>query len=1019
MILKNTLQLHTITREHFKVSFLPTGHMYDMMYDHIQINLQKGNIIDGQLSNIYLRFEDRSYIKLFSQHIDSMDTFDHGMKFYGHYQRITYTITMYIYPQGYVYDVELTSQDPQKVHLYYGQDLGIQDINGILNNEAYIVQYIDYKAFKDDHGYTLCARQNQGQPNYFQMGMSCQTIGYVTDAMQFFKTQQKADGHIHAMDDDILDNHIYQYEQSYLTLQSDVITLSDTSTHVSMYGYFEPNHEDIITVPKAIKFEPFEILNLKPFNKKTCALYDLPLLKGHSLSLKDIETLYPNRYHEEYLEEKLASFFLDDDSHVTLDMKESILERSTGHILIQGDILKASEHVLTTTSFMNGIFLSHIALGNTSFHKLLGDHRHALMLHRMAGFRLYLQLNDTFHLLGMPSSYEIGFNHMVWTYVLDDDSIHVYVYGDISSQDVSMTIVSDHHKPYTMFFTMQLLMGPVEWLYDLDIQINDKKITIQTPASSMAYPHYPDLTYTFEAVDDVRYEPLTDGMIQGHFTLSESTHFSIAAAFGQPIHQKQSLMDVKNRALNYYKGLLKHLTLSHDTYDTKADMTMLYWYTHNALIHYAAPHGLEQYNGAAWGTRDVCQGPFELFSALQQDDVLKHILITVYRRQFLETGDFPQWFMYDKYAHIQAHESHGDVIFWPLKALGYYLKQTGDHAILDEMIDYYSLESHTWTNAQTLFHHVKHQIQTMMTHTIHHLPIYGGGDWDDTLQPINNMLKEKMVSGWTTVLMIQSLQAFAEEIHDMDPLYASTLHTYVEAMKESRKSYLLPDQIPAGFVVFDHEPRYLLHPKDLETGLKYRLLPLTRSMIAGLTTEEETKAYLHIIDTHLKHPDGVRLMNHTVLYQGGKKTHFNRAETAANFGREIGLQYVHAHIRYMEAMYEIHAYDRAFEAFMMIHPIHLHNHLKHALPRQRNSYFSSSDADFKTRYEAMDRFNDIKSGSVHVKGGWRIYSSGPGILIHQMITQTYGITRYHKQVFIRPKLPEALKALQVYIKKGD
>jgi cellobiose phosphorylase len=160
-------------------------------------------------------------------------------------------------------------------------------------------------------------------------------------------------------------------------------------------------------------------------------------------------------------------------------------------------------------------------------------------------------------------------------------------------------------------------------------------------------------------------------------------------------------------------------------------------------------------------------------------------------------------------------------------------------------------------------------------------------------------------------------------------------------------------------------------------------------------------------------------MNHTVLYQGGKKTHFNRAETAANFGREIGLQYVHAHIRYMEAMYEIHAYDRAFEAFMMIHPIHLHNHLKHALPRQRNSYFSSSDADFKTRYEAMDRFNDIKSGSVHVKGGWRIYSSGPGILIHQMITQTYGITRYHKQVFIRPKLPEALKALQVYIKKGD
>ena len=31
-------------------------------------------------------------------------------------------------------------------------------------------------------------------------------------------------------------------------------------------------------------------------------------------------------------------------------------------------------------------------------------------------------------------------------------------------------------------------------------------------------------------------------------------------------------------------------------------------------------------------------------------------------------------------------------------------------------------------------------------------------------------------------------------------------------------------------------------------------------------------------------------------------TNFKRAEQAANFGREIGLQYVHAHIRYTEAM---------------------------------------------------------------------------------------------------------------------
>ena len=35
---------------------------------------------------------------------------------------------------------------------------------------------------------------------------------------------------------------------------------------------------------------------------------------------------------------------------------------------------------------------------------------------------------------------------------------------------------------------------------------------------------------------------------------------------------------------------------------------ILPWFAHNAGIHFSAPHGLEQYGGAAWGVRDVCQG---------------------------------------------------------------------------------------------------------------------------------------------------------------------------------------------------------------------------------------------------------------------------------------------------------------------------------------------------------------------------------------------------------------------------
>ena len=43
---------------------------------------------------------------------------------------------------------------------------------------------------------------------------------------------------------------------------------------------------------------------------------------------------------------------------------------------------------------------------------------------------------------------------------------------------------------------------------------------------------------------------------------------------------------------------------------------ILPWFAHDALIHYLAPRGLEQYSGGGWGTRDVCQGPVELLLSL-------------------------------------------------------------------------------------------------------------------------------------------------------------------------------------------------------------------------------------------------------------------------------------------------------------------------------------------------------------------------------------------------------------------
>jgi cellobiose phosphorylase len=63
----------------------------------------------------------------------------------------------------------------------------------------------------------------------------------------------------------------------------------------------------------------------------------------------------------------------------------------------------------------------------------------------------------------------------------------------------------------------------------------------------------------------------------------------------------------------------------------------------------------------------------------------------------------------------------------------------------------------------------------------------------------------------------------------------------------------------------------------------------------------------------------------------------------------------------------------------LVNPITVTEDLAQASLRQRNAYFSSSDAAFRDRAEASAEWARVRQGTIAVDGGWRIYSSGPGI----------------------------------------
>ena len=149
-------------------------------------------------------------------------------------------------------------------------------------------------------------------------------------------------------------------------------------------------------------------------------------------------------------------------------------------------------------------------------------------------------------------------------------------------------------------------------------------------------------------------------------------------------------------------------------------------------------------------------------------------------------------------------------------------------------------------------------------------------------------------------------------------------------------------------------------------------------------------------------------MDRPVVYAGGVERLFRRAESAAFFGREIGLMYVHAHLRYGEALAGLGLAEELWDVLAAANPVGVAARVGNAAPRQRNAYFSSEDADFPDRYAASADWERLRAGAVAVEGGWRIYSSGPGIYTGLLLCHALGLRRWYGARVTAPVLPERI-----------
>jgi hypothetical protein len=679
---------------------------------------------------------------------------------------------------------------------------------------------------------------------------------------------------------------------------------------------------------------------------------------------------------------------------------------------------------------MNGVFHSMLTQGHVSINRMLSTVHSYLGLFHSHGQRVFIEIDGAWKLLNLPSAFEMSPDECRW----------IYRYG----QGLILIRAAAHSEPHEMTLSIELLAGPSrKFLIAHHIALNGDDGSV--PGAALWQKQGETVTLTAVAGSDVgRRFP------KGGFQILPAPGTQFAQVGGDELlfddgqsRQQPFVVFVTQSTLQAGLRIRGHLleesvpaplrigagerlipTLSmhapgsalSEQASSLADIVP--WFAHNALVHYLSPRGLEQYSGGGWGTRDVCQGPLEMLLAMDRTGPIRDLLLRVMGQQNPD-GDWPQWFMFfDRERDIRPGDSHGDIVFWPLLALAQYLIASGDGALLEQSVPFFESKAGDPGQGATIWQHVERALSLIERRVIRgtSLAAYGHGDWNDSLQPADPRLREHMCSAWTVTLHYQMLKTLAAACRRVGrDREVERFESWANRIHADFQRLLVVGGVLTGYAVFEggDQIRYLLHPSDNGTGIRYSALAIVHAILEDMLSPAQIRAHLRIIDEQLSGPDGVRLFDRPMEYHGGKQRLFQRAETATFFGREIGLMYTHAHLRYAQAMAHIGEAQRFFKALCQANPIAIRAIVETATLRQCNCYYSSSDAAFDDRYQASEEYQRIRQGSIALDGGWRVYSSGAGIALGLIIRRFLGLDCEAQVLRLDPVIPHELDGLRV------
>lgn len=1043
-------KIHLESRSGLRMDFNADGSVHRMMHGDVMINLFPGNGVEAGPIGIFLRCYhvggEVTYIPLFGPGSPSSYGGDeHGFMARGEWNGLAYTVRLVLAEEAPVWfwyvELQNRSADFVSGDLIYTQDVALASEGAVRLNEFFVSQYVDHTPLEHfECGYVVASRQNQsvgGRTPWLLLGSLTHGVGFATDALQFYglsaRTQEVPRGLAEGLSQKRL-----QREHSMVAIQDSPFALaSGIGISCGFYGLFVPDHpkassdEDVRRVDEVIALsEVQEVVSDTPeLQSGVPSLFtSAPVLNSFALDEETIAHYYGRELRQaEFVEGNLVSFFTPEGDHVVLKEKEMLVLRPHGYLLRSGDALIPDEAALTSTAWMDGVFHSMVTQGHVSINRFLTTCHGFLGFFRSYGMRIFIEVDGHWELLGIPSAFSMAFRSCRWIYRHEGGVLEVKSFAEKDEHLLRVAVRVLEGKPMRLFVSCSLAVnGEDSSLSPPKIETSPEGIRVYASAETDVGRRFPEGFFQVAAESGTVFEAVgrdellfADGLSRGKHFLCLITESAKEAQFSLEGH----LVEVSEAFLNSaVKFSPAELSLSSTESEAPERVGEIFpWFVQNALVHYLSPRGLEQFSGGGWGTRDVCQGPVELLLALGTHEPIRDILLRVFRQQNPD-GDWPQWFMFfERERNIRPDDSHGDIVYWPVLALAQYLLTTGDASLLTEKVHFFHTGGPDAGENATIAAHVERAIALMQRRVIKgtHLAAYGHGDWNDSLQPVMPEMRDGLCSPWTVTLAYQTFSTFARAIRFVgQPMRAEELEKTAGKILEEFQRLLIGDGVVAGLADFRRgkRPLLLLHPHDKKTGLHYSLLPMIHAIINEMFSPSQAAHHLNLIREHLHGPDGAHLFDWPMKYHGGPMTLFQRAESASYFGREIGLMYTHAHLRYVEALARYGQADDFFTELCRVNPIGMADFVPSAAIRQSNCYYSSSDAAFYDRYAASDFYEEALRGEIAFEGGWRVYSSGAGISARLIMQCFLGVQLLRNVLILDPIVSPTLGELKAQMR---